>query len=225
MSLERLTVSPRRVLVACGSVVALLAVAVLAATRAPAPLAAADATEPAPLASPQPWDPPGPADLEGGQDPDAPQGEDEDGVDGAESPTGEDPLDDADQPVEVARATAHQVAADFAAGYGEHHFDEEPSAAVERIRPFVTDELADELTRNSGAVAAGAERAARQERATATVQAVQEQGGSVEDGYVHLLVVVRQDVTWRGGTETRWPTYLVQVARAGGDWRVARLLP
>lgn len=224
MSFERLTVSPRRVLVVCASVVAVLTVAVLAAARAPAPLATADATEPAPLASPQPWEPPAPADPHAGQ-PDAPQGGGDDSLAGAESGTGADPLDGADQPVEVARATAHQVAADFAAGYGEHHFDEDPSAAVERIRPFVTDELAAELTRNSGAVAAGAERAARQERATATVQAVQEQGGSVEDGYVHLLVVVRQDVTWRGGTETRWPTYLVQVVRVGGDWRVARLLP
>lgn len=122
-------------------------------------------------------------------------------------------------------AAAWQAAADFAAGYASHRFDDGPGSTVERVRPFVTEELADQLAGGSGAAAASAERAARQEVVLAEVQAVQPQGGSVSEGRLELLVVVRQDVTWNGGSRVDWPTYLLEVRQGPGGWRVSRLLP
>lgn len=234
MRFDRLTLSPRRVALAGATAAVVLLVAVLSALRAPASPVAEQAPEPGrptaagslpspgePAAAPTPdrepdaEPPPGDAAAAGDAVPEA-----EDAAASSDSPR-----DGDDGTVEDHTAAAHQAAADFAAGYATHHFDDGPSAVTERVRAFVTDEFASELARNSGAVAASSQRAARQERTVATVQAVQDQGGSVEEGSFHLLVVVRQDVTWDGGSQVRWPTFLVQVVRVGGDWRVARLLP
>lgn len=235
MRFDRLTLSPRKVALAGGTAAVVLLFAVLGALRAPVSPVAEQAPEPerpaAAQSSPSPGQTAAVPIPDDGPDAEPPAGDAAAAGDAA--PEAEDDaaassdgtLDGDDETVEDQTAAAHQAAADFAAGYATHHFDDGPSAVTERVRAFVTDEFASELARNSGAVAASSQRAARQERTVATVQAVQDQGGSVEEGNLHLLVVVRQDVTWDGGSQVRWPTFLVQVVRVGGDWRVARLLP
>jgi len=215
--LDRLTVSTRRVVAAGAAALAVLILLASINTARPASRSvAAVSGGPSPGGDPDWPEAPGPPPAGDGVGPGS--------VAPVEVDTTDIPLEDGTA-VAAEEALAHQVAADFAAGYAGHHFDDPPSATAERVRPFVTTELAAELARNSGATAAQQERAARQERATAAAQAVQHQGGSVAEGRIDVLVVVRQDVTWSGGSEIRWPTYVLQVARVGGQWRVAHVLP
>lgn len=230
MTLERTTLSSRRLAAVGGAAGAIVLVVVLAASPASAPSAA---DEPQ-AAGPGSWEPgaqprptrapsvaPEPAGDPGGSPPPAtppPEPAIDHGI-----PVAEDPIEES--PLEMQQAAALQVAADFAAAYGQHHFDDGPSATLDRVRPFVSDELAAELASSSGASAALRERAALRETATATVQAVQHQAGSVEEGWMDLLVVIRQEVTSQAGSESRWPTFLVQVRPSDGVWRVSRLLP
>ena len=114
---------------------------------------------------------------------------------------------------------AKQVAADFAVGLGTYRYDDEPDALLERVEPYVTADLAERLGANSGGQAGREELAAREEVATALVETVQ--SDTVQGGAMDLLVVLRQDVTTRDGTQTRYPSYLVRMVRTGEGWRVA----
>jgi hypothetical protein len=120
-------------------------------------------------------------------------------------------------------ADAGQVAADFAGQYATYSWDEAQGQALERVRPFVTAELAAELGRNSGAVAGAAQLAHREQSAAAAVETVQTD--SVGEGWVDLLVVLRQELTWKGGADTRWDSYLLRVVPQEDGWRVSGLLP
>lgn len=208
MRWDRFTVAPRKLRLLLTAVVAVAVVGGLVGGRVSRPAEVAARFEPAPVAG----------EAEGLKGVDA-VGAGQDLVEGEAQPAPEDPA------TVVEEAAAWQVAADFAAGYATHRFDDGPSAAADRVRPFVTAELAAQLDGGSGAAAASAERAARREMAVAEVQAVQPQAGSVSAGRLELLVVVRQDVGWDGGSEVYWPTYLVEVSRSPDGWRVSRLLP
>jgi hypothetical protein len=120
-------------------------------------------------------------------------------------------------------AEAGQVAADFAGQYATYSWEETQEAAVDRVRPFVTAELAAELGRNSGAGAGAAQLAHREQSAAAAVETVQTD--SVGEGWVDLLVVLRQELTWKGGADTRWDSYLLRVVPQEDGWRVSGLLP
>jgi hypothetical protein len=128
----------------------------------------------------------------------------------------------AQEPTEVDIIAAHQAAADFATAYATYSFDDPPAATVERVRDYVTVELAADLARSSGAAAGRKELAERRQRATGAASTVHT--GDVGAGYVDVLVVARQEVTWQGGAETRWPSYLVRVVPTDDGWRVAGLL-
>lgn len=211
MRWDRFTVAPRRLRLLTAVVTAVLVVGALLGARAATP--AAPAVQVASTASPDTG-----GDRSGTDD--RPRAdEDLSAAEHAQEPAPEDPGDVEEE------AAAWQVAADFAAGYATHRFDDGPSSTVERVRPFVTDELAAQLREGSTAAAATAERAARQEVAVAEVQAVQPQTGTVATGRLEVLVVVRQDVTWDGGSQVYWPTYLVEVRHGENGWRVSQLLP
>lgn len=214
MSLEGSTLSPRRLAVLAAIASSAVLVVVVVAARLPDQEQQAASVEASPRAAPVV-----PAGPEETREPTASPEPDAEPI-----PEAEDDSGTVDEGALQEEAAAHQVATDFAARHAEYRFDDPPAAALERVRPFVTDELAAELGRNSGALAARAELQERQERALATVQAVQRQGGAVADGRIDLLVVVRQDVTWTGGSEIRWPSYVVQVVRTDAGWRVARVL-
>jgi hypothetical protein len=120
-------------------------------------------------------------------------------------------------------ADAGQVAADFAVAYATYSWDETPEQARARLQPLVTAELDAELARNSGAAAGSAELAERRQWAIAVAETVQLD--SVGEGYLDLLVVVRQDVSWDGGEDSRWPSYLLRVVQDDAGWTVSGLLP
>jgi hypothetical protein len=126
-------------------------------------------------------------------------------------------------PPDADLADAGQVAADFAVAYATYSWDETPEQARARLQPLVTAELDAELARNSGAAAGSAELAERRQWAIAVAETVQLD--SVGEGYMDLLVVVRQDVSWDGGEDTRWPSYLLRVVQGDGGWTVSGLLP
>jgi hypothetical protein len=118
---------------------------------------------------------------------------------------------------------AQQTAADFAVGYATYRWDDEPGATAERVRPYVTAELYEVLAQERGGNAGRAQLAERQQSAEALVENVQTQ--TIADGWMDLLVVVRQTVTSTGGAETRWPSYLLRVLRTRDGWRVSGFQP
>ena len=140
----------------------------------------------------------------------APVGEDADGGDGGSSAA---PLSDDEL------AEARQAATDFAVELATYRWDDAPDATIARVRPYVTDGLAADLARASGARDARAELEAREEVATATVLTVQTE--TLDVGFVRLVVAVRQVVTSTEGEEVRFPSYLVRVEPTDDGWRVA----
>jgi hypothetical protein len=120
-------------------------------------------------------------------------------------------------------AAARQVAADFGAEYATYRFDEPPEAAAARLLPWTTPELAEQLAANTGGAAGRAQLVERQQVAEAQVETVTVQ--RVDGQQLDILVVVAQKLTWRGGSDTRWPSYLTRVTRSTDGWRVAALQP
>jgi hypothetical protein len=120
-------------------------------------------------------------------------------------------------------AEARQVAADFGAEYATYRFDEPPEAAAARLVPWTTSELAEQLAANTGGAAGRAALVERQQVAEAQVETVTVQ--RVDGHQLDILVVVAQKLTWRGGSDTRWPSYLTRVTRSADGWRVAALQP
>jgi hypothetical protein len=129
-----------------------------------------------------------------------------------------------DQEREAAEVVeAQQVAADFAAGYASYRYDDPPGAAADRVREHASPELVEALERETGGAAGREELAAREQTAEALVESIQTQ--TVADGWMDLLVVVRQTVSTISGSEVRWPSYLLRVERTDGGWRVSGFQP
>ncbi|MDP8969059.1 MAG: hypothetical protein M3N52_00815, partial [Actinomycetota bacterium] len=118
---------------------------------------------------------------------------------------------------------ARHVAAQFAVGLATYRYDDGPDATLQRVRPYVTADLAGQLGPSSGATAARGELAGRQEAATAVVEAVQTD--TVGDGSTDLLLVIRQQVASLEGSQTRVLSYLVRVVRTPVGWLVAGFQP
>jgi hypothetical protein len=217
VSRRRSTVSGRRLTVAASLVLAvgLLVPAALARTGPPVPAVAAAAPTEVPDAVGMPATRPSPA-------PAAPSA----AADAAATDTAAGPkqlrarrvvLDDREL------ADARQVAADFAAAYATFDHKESPEQAAGRLTPWVTPELGGQLAANSGGAAGRAALVKRQQVAEAQVETVTVQRVDRRD--VDVLVVVSQKVSWNGGSDTRWPSYLTRVSRGPDGWRVAALQP
>lgn len=127
------------------------------------------------------------------------------------------------EPTEEEVRSAHKVAADFVVAYVSYRWDEPPDAALERVRPLATPELAATLDRASGGQAGREELAARQQTVAAAIEAVQQQ--EVGPGWVDLVVVTRQEVTTTEGADTRHESFLTRVVRTDDGWRVAGFQP
>jgi hypothetical protein len=218
MSLSRSTLSTRKLVV----LVVCLAAGAVAGFSAALAQGSEEASPEPPVASEpavpdQVADPAGAAETRATDPDEAEAPWAEDGVHAAELSGEAAWLDDDDL------AAAGQVAADFAGEYATYSWDEDQEQAVDRLRPLVTAELAAELGRNSGAGAGAAQLAHREQSATAAVETVQTD--SVGEGWVDLLVVLRQELTWKGGADSRWDSYLLRVVPQEDGWRVSGLLP
>lgn len=213
MSLERSTVSSRRLAV----LLAGLAVAAIAAMLAGQALSGEPGVDPPPALTTAGADPVAPfrdVENDGGTGTPAPA-----------TPTADRATDDntASEITEEDAAAAHQVAADFAVAYASYRWDDPAEAFVERIRPLATRELIAELSRGGGGQAGQAELAARRQVVTALVESVQQQNAGSD--WLDLLVVTRQDVTTSASAETRYASFLTRTVRTDEVWRVAGFQP
>lgn len=210
MSLERHTISSRRLALALTGL--LLAVAVAAVAGRALPDAA---MTPAPASQAQLSDPLGPS-----QEPERAVNLDDPPADAEDRPgTDGSPAETTDEELEAAR----RLAAEFVVAYASYRWDEPPEAALERMRPLVTSELAATLARAGGGQAGREELAARQQTVAAAIEAVQQQ--EVGPGRVDLVVVTRQAVTTTEGADTRHESFLTRVVRTEDGWRVAGFQP
>ncbi|MGH9185403.1 MAG: hypothetical protein ACRD0U_06270 [Acidimicrobiales bacterium] len=116
---------------------------------------------------------------------------------------------------------AFQVARDFAIAYSTYRFDEPPEAPLDRARPFLTEEAAEALSENSGAVFSRSDLEARQEVAEATIDATITEGFS--EDRVGVTVVVDQRITTTEGTTANLISYHLTVVRTDDGWLVAQV--
>lgn len=121
------------------------------------------------------------------------------------------------------RVEGQQVAADFVAAHVRFRYDESGDARVERMRPFVTDALAAQLSSEEGGRAGRLELTAREQLTDATVERIQPQ--TIGDGWMDLLVVVRADHRTVDGEDTAWESVLTRVVRTADGWRVDGFQP
>ncbi len=118
---------------------------------------------------------------------------------------------------------ARDAAAAFAEAYATYLPDDGPGALARRAGPFATADLAAALARDGTQSAGWRELAERGSQASARTEAVHLQAAA--EGSADLLVVLRQEVTWTGGGEVRWPSYLTRVELTDAGWRVAGFSP
>lgn len=144
---------------------------------------------------------------------------------GAGDPTQDavDPIQDAvDRPPSTRdRADAETVAAAFVEQWATAHHDEPPAAAVQRVRPYVTAVLADQLLtdlRQPG-------RAGPSQLEEVTEAVVEHIHGQAATGtQVTVVVVARQRTRTTEGDTVEHPSFTVALVRDGSRWRVHELI-
>lgn len=113
---------------------------------------------------------------------------------------------------------AADLARRFTESYGTFRYDEEPTAFVERLKAFATDEFAGQLTRAMTDPALVRHNRAERvvSRATAKVETIRDM---TADQVVFVVGSVRH-VTDKSGEKDERDRYAVTTVKAGSDWRV-----
>lgn len=139
-------------------------------------------------------------------------------VSGAADPT----QDSIDRPPSTRdRADAEAVAAAFVEQWATAHHDEPPAAAVQRVRPYVTAALADQLLTDLHQPGrAGPPHL--EEITDAAVEHIHGQG--VTGTQITVVVVARQRTRTIEGDTVKHPSFTVALVRDGSRWRVHELI-
>lgn len=119
------------------------------------------------------------------------------------------------------RADAEAVAAAFVEQWATAHHDEPPAAAVQRVRPYVTAALADQLLTDLHQPGrAGTPHL--EEVTDAVVEHIH--GQAVTGTQITVVVIARQRTRTIEGDTVKHPSFTVALVRDGSRWRVHELI-
>lgn len=119
-----------------------------------------------------------------------------------------------------AAATARR----FAAAYATYRYDEEPQEYRERLDPYVTGPIAEEIADGGGAAPAGRESLTREE-VVVTAAASIEGTRLVSSDSVVVIVRADQTVESTKGTTSEDERFAVTVVDRDGGWKVSNVAP
>lgn len=121
-------------------------------------------------------------------------------------------------------STAADVARRFTIAYGTYRFDEPANAYVDRMRPLVTPNLANQLQQGSATPGVIAQRQQDQEVSTSSVTL--DSLRDIAKDQLIFLTTEKQHLSTKGGKSSdNSQQYAVTVTRSGGSWIVYAFAP
>ncbi|RFU41733.1 hypothetical protein DZF91_10340 [Actinomadura logoneensis] len=120
-------------------------------------------------------------------------------------------------------ATAADTAQKFVAAYGTYRFDEQPDAYAARLRPLVSEQVAQQVAQ--GFAAPGIRQQRQQEQTVASCTATLDQVRDIGNNSIIFLVTGKQRITKAGGGGDDSKQWAVTVARDGNALKVSAFEP